>query len=63
MFKDECGGKSMAEFVALRPKLYAYKMDDGKSTKRAKGVQKAVIKQNITFDNYKRYLDTQQEMY
>ena len=33
----------MAEFVGLRPKLYAYKMNNEKSTKRAKGVQKAVI--------------------
>ncbi|VDI33807.1 Hypothetical predicted protein [Mytilus galloprovincialis] len=63
MFKDECGGKSMIGFVGLRPKLYAYKMDDGDTTKKAKGVTKAVIKQNITFDNYKRCLDTQQEIY
>ena len=63
MFKDECGGKSMTEFVGLRPKLYAYKMDDGGATKKAKGVAKTTIKRNITFDDYKRCLDTQQEVY
>ena len=26
MFKDECGGKNMQEFVGLRAKLYSYKM-------------------------------------
>ena len=39
-----------------------------KNSKRAKWVQKTVIKiiackQNITFDNYKRCVDTKQEMY
>lgn len=28
MFKDEAGEKQIAEFVGLRCKLYAYKMDD-----------------------------------
>ena len=26
MFKDEAGGKQIEEFVALRPKLYSYKI-------------------------------------
>ena len=36
MFKEKFGGKSMIDFVGLRPKLYAYEMDDGAATKRAK---------------------------
>ena len=62
-FKDECGGKTMTEFVGLRAKLYAFKMDDGKATKKAKGVTKSVIKRSIAFEDYKRCLDTQQEIH
>ena len=54
-FKDEAGGKQITEFVGLRAKLYAYKMD-GKEEKRCKGIKKSVIKKNITFDNYKKCL-------
>ncbi|VDH89812.1 Hypothetical predicted protein [Mytilus galloprovincialis] len=49
MFKDECGGKIMTDFVGLRAKLYAFKMDDGQATKKAKGVTKSVIKRSIAF--------------
>ena len=60
MFKEECGSKSMTDFVGLLPMSYAYKMDDGAATRRAKGVAKTTIKRNITFDDYKRCLHTQQ---
>ena len=39
------------------------KMDDGQTTKKAKGVTKSVIKRNIAFEDYKRCLDTQKEIY
>ena len=45
LFKDELGGKIMTEVVALRPKTYAYLMDDGSDHKIAKGTKKCVIKQ------------------
>ena len=63
VFKDECGGKIMTDFVGLRAKLYAFKMDDGKVTKKAKGVTKSVIKRSIEFEDYKRCLTTQQEIH
>ena len=36
IFKDELGGKIMVEVVALRPKTWAYLMDDGSEYKTAK---------------------------
>ena len=34
--KDELGGKSIKEFVALRPKTYSYLADDDKNVKGTK---------------------------
>ena len=58
MVKDEAGGKIIEEFVGLRAKLYSYKMFEGKKKeeKKCKGLKKSVIKQTITFDDYKRCL-------
>ena len=47
--KDELGGKIMKEFCGLRPKAYAYLMDDSSENKRAKGKKNCVIKCNIMF--------------
>ena len=53
LMKDELGGKIMTEFVALRPKLYAYrKLVD----KRCKGIKKCVVKKTLDFDVYKKCL-------
>ena len=48
--KDELGGKIMTEFVALRPKLYSYKVLDGSKDK------KCVVKKTLTFEDYKTCL-------
>ena len=53
MMKDEAGGKSISEFVGLRSKFYAYKMNDGEADKKCKGVKKSMVKDSITFENYK----------
>jgi hypothetical protein len=54
MIKDECGGKVMDEFVGLRANLYSYQIhDSGKEDIRCKGVKQSVVKNNITFDDYK----------
>ena len=63
MFKDECAGKIMQGFVGLRPKAYAFTVKGGKTIKRAKGVKKAVVKKNLTFDNYMHCLRSQQDIY
>ena len=51
-FKDELGGTIMAEFCALRPKTYAYKMDDDTEKKKAKRTKKCIVKREIAFKNY-----------
>ena len=56
LFKDELGGKIIIEVIALRPKTYAYLMDDGSNHKKAKGTKKCVIKQKFMFENYKERL-------
>ncbi|XP_072048278.1 uncharacterized protein [Amphiura filiformis] len=55
-FKDEAGGKQIAELVGLRAKLYAFRMHKGSEEKKCKGVKKAVVKKKITFDDYKKCL-------
>ena len=60
--KDECGGQIMVEFVGLRPKVYIYRMhESNKEEKRCKGVKQSVVKNEITFEDYKNCLDTQKE--
>ena len=57
LMKDELGGNIMREFVALRPKMYAYKVES-KEFKRCKGIKKCVVKKDIEFEDYKRCLMT-----
>ena len=52
-FLLKLGGKIIIEVVALRPKTYAYLMDDGSDHKKAKGTKKCVIKQKLMFENYR----------
>ena len=61
--KDELGGKIITEVVALRPKTYAYLMDDGSDHKKAKGTKKCVIKQKLMFQNYKDCLFNNKTVY
>ena len=52
LMKDELGGKIMTELVALRPKLYSYKVLDRLEDKKCKGIKKCVVKKTLTFENY-----------
>ena len=47
----------MEEFVASRPKMYAYKIGN-KESQKCKGVKKCVVKADIKFEDYKRCLMT-----
>ena len=42
----------MKEFCALRPKAYAYLMDDGNENKKVKGTKRCLIKRKSMFGNY-----------
>ena len=63
LFKDELGGKIVTEVVALRPKTYAFLMDDGSHYKKAEGTKKCVIKQKLMFKNYKNCLFNNKMVY
>ena len=56
LMKDELGGAIMTKFVALRPKLYSYKVLDGSEDKKCKGIKKCVVKKTLTFEDYKTCL-------
>jgi len=55
LFSDETDGRIMREFCALRAKSYAYILDDKEKIK-AKGIRGHVIKNHMTFENYKKCL-------
>jgi len=44
----------MTEFVGLRAKMYALRIDGKKDTKKVKGVKSNVVAKSITFDDYMR---------
>jgi len=54
-FKDETGSKVIQEFVGIRSKMYAFKVND-KENKKCKGVKKTAVKKEIHFEDYYRSL-------
>ena len=54
--KDELGGGIITEFVALRPNIYSYMIDELIEMKKAKGTKKYVIKKMLKFEDYKKCL-------
>jgi len=55
-FKDEAGCEIITEFVDLRANLYAIKKLDGEEEKKCKGVKRNVIRNKISFSDYKDVL-------
>jgi len=49
--KDECNSKVIREFVGLRAKMYSIKLDT-EVKKRAKGVQKSILKKEIAHQDF-----------
>jgi len=62
LMKDENNGAIMTEFVGLRAKMYALRVDGKKDTKKVKGVKSNVVARTITFDDYTRCLHDEIEM-
>jgi len=61
-FKDECNGIPIAEFVGLRPKMYSILKTGGSEIRKAKGVQRAVVKKDLHHELYKECLFEQKQM-
>ena len=51
--KDECDGRSIAEYVGLRPKMYSTLEASGSNIKKTKGVNKSTVKKHIRHEQYK----------
>ena len=46
--KDEFSGKIISEFIVLKSKMYSLIAADSKEVKKAKGVNKKIVKKNKT---------------
>jgi hypothetical protein len=53
--KDETNGVPIREYIGLKPKMYSY-ITETEEVKKAKGVQKSVVKQDINFNDYENVL-------
>jgi len=62
LMKDENNGAIMIEFVGLRAKMYALRVNDKKDAKKAKSVKSNVVARTITFNDYTRCLQDEIEM-
>lgn len=58
LFKDECGGSVISEFVGLRSKLYHILIDDSKNPSKlaAAGVKKSIANKYLLHEDYKNVL-------
>lgn len=54
--KEENNDAIMTEFIGLRAKMYALKIDGKQDTKKAGGVKSNVVARTITFDDYAQCL-------
>ena len=62
-FKDEAAGIPVTEFVGLRSKMYSLSYDNNESKRTAKGIKKDVIKNNLSHDNYKKVLLSEEQIH
>jgi len=61
-FKDECYARPIAEFVGLRPKMYSILEAGNANVRKAKGIQRTVVKKDLCHELYKQCLDEHKEM-
>jgi len=60
--KYQNNSAKITEFVELRAKMYALRVDGKKDTKKDKGIESNVVAQIIMFDDYTRCLFDEIEM-
>ena len=57
-FKDECDGKIITNFIALKPKSYCFKIhNEAKEEKKSKGIPKQKVKKEISYNHYNDTLE------
>ena len=54
--KDELGSAIMTDLIALRPKFYSFRKLDEEEIKKCKGIKKCVVKETLSFEDYKNCL-------
>ena len=54
------GGQIIRKFVGLRAKTYSYLKGNNDEDKKGIGTKKSVVKRNLKFRDYKKYLKTSQ---
>ncbi|XP_076675420.1 uncharacterized protein LOC143372757 [Andrena cerasifolii] len=62
LMKDENNGVIMTEFIGLRAKMYALRVDGKKDMKKVKGVKNNVVARTITFDDCEQCLHKEIEI-
>ena len=55
-FKDEYPDKKITSWIGLRSKMYSLKFEDQQEKKVAKGIQRGIINNILTFNDYKKAL-------
>ena len=59
---DKNNSAIMIEFIGLRVKMYAVRVDSKNAIKKAKSVKSNVVARTITFEDYTRCLNEEIEM-
>lgn len=56
-FKDEMNGEPIKNFIGLRPKMYSFQRGDNDEKCVGKGIPRAALKQQLSYEDYKSCLE------
>ncbi|KAF2898221.1 hypothetical protein ILUMI_07955 [Ignelater luminosus] len=59
-WKDECAAQILTDYVGLKPKMYALKIEGEDRVRKSKGIKRCIVK-TITFEDYVDVLQNQPE--
>jgi len=62
LMKDENNGTIITEFVGLKAKMYALRVEGKKNMKKTKSIESNVVARSITFEDYEQCLNDTVEM-